>query len=74
MAHYEIIIESINPCGGDEYSDIRIVESDIQDPVEYVKRHTVCGELTQQEMPDGSIVIILNEKGYIKRFTFSEDS
>ena len=37
MKEYEIIIETINPCGGDRHSQQEIVEAKIESPEAYVK-------------------------------------
>ena len=43
MKEYEIIIETINPCGGDRHSQQEIVEAKIESPEAYVKeKGCVC--------------------------------
>ena len=37
MKEYEIIIETINPCGGDRHSQQEIVEAKIESPEAFVK-------------------------------------
>ena len=63
MKEYEIIIETINPCGGDRHSQQEIIEANIESPEAFVKI----------ENPDGGVVIVTGDgKGYMVRYTFSE--
>lgn len=71
MAQTEIIIESMNPCGGKEHSDVRILEADVQDPFAFVRQNTDEGEIMQEVTEDGAVCITWNKNGYIKRFIFS---
>lgn len=72
MDFYEIIIESMTPCGGKAHSTVRIVEEELENPMDFVKRETDGGELTETVSPDGSVIIEVAQGGYIKRFTFSK--
>ena len=38
MKEYEIIIETINPCGGERHSQQEIIEAEIESPEAYVKQ------------------------------------
>ena len=70
MKEYEIIIETINPCGGDRHSQQEIVEAKIESPEAYVKEK---GRFPIIENPDGGVVIVTGDgKGYMVRYTFSE--
>ena len=70
MKEYEIIIETINPCGGDRHSQQEIVEAKIESPEAYVKEK---GCVDKIENPDGGVVIVTGDgKGYMVRYTFSE--
>ena len=73
MKEYEIIIETINPCGGDRHSQQEIVEAKIESP-------EACGGEDGRfpvrgagGSPDGGVVIVTGDgKGYMVRYTFSE--
>lgn len=73
MNEYEVIIEEINPCGGEEYARKEIIEVEAEDPESYVRQHAKfpIREISQQD--DGSILIVCgNDSGYVTRYTFSE--
>jgi len=73
MNEYEVIIEEINPCGGEEYARKEIIEVEAEDPESYVRQHAKfpIREISRQD--DGSILIVCgNDSGYVTRYTFSE--
>ena len=39
MKEYEIIIETINPCGGTKHAQNEIIEAEAESPEAYVKEH-----------------------------------
>lgn len=73
MKEYEVIMEAINPCGGEKYSTKEIFEVEAESPETYVRENAVhpIREIIEQE--DGSVLIITgNDAGYITRYTFTE--
>ena len=73
MKEHEIIIETINPCGGDRHSQQEIVEAKIESPEAYVKEKGRFPIIDKIENPDGGVVIVTGDgKGYMVRYTFSE--
>lgn len=73
MKDYEILIEYINPCGGDEHSRREFIEASAESPEEYVKAHSRLPVLETSVLPGGDTVISTGDgKGYITRYTFSE--
>lgn len=73
MNEYEVIIEEINPCGGEEYARKEIIEVEAEDPESYVRQYAKfpIREISRQD--DGSILIVCgNDSGYVTRYTFSE--
>ena len=73
MKEYEIIIETINPCGGDRHSQQEIVEATIESPEAFVKEKGRFPIIDKIENPDGGVVIVTGDgKGYMVRYTFSE--
>lgn len=71
MELYEIVIEAMNPCGGEEYRSISITEAELDDPVRYVREHTDEGDIESETLPGGSVRVTWSHGGYKKRFTFS---
>ena len=73
MKEYEIIIETINPCGGDRHSQQEIVEAKIESPEAYVKEHGIFPVMDVSKNTSGDVIITTGDsKGYIVRYTFKE--
>ncbi|KIR03048.1 hypothetical protein P261_01863 [Lachnospiraceae bacterium TWA4] len=73
MAIYDVLIEDVNPCGGDRHAKKRFVEVETDDPVAYAKENSQWKLLDVSENPDGDIIVTTGDgKGYITRFIFSE--
>ena len=72
MNEYEVIIEEINPCGGETYARKEIIEVEAESPESYVRQNAKFPILEISEQSDGSILIVTgNNSGYFTRFTFS---
>lgn len=73
MPEYEIIIESMNPCGGAKYAQKEFIEVEAESPEAYVKAH---GQYPIREVArDGAGDVVIttgNDSGYVIRYTFSE--
>lgn len=73
MPDYEIIVESMNPCGGAKYARKEFIEVETESPEAYVKAH---GQYPIREITrDGSGDVVIttgNDSGYVIRYTFSE--
>ena len=68
-----IIIQTINPCGGDRHSQQEIIEANIERPEAFVKENGRFPIFDKIENPDGGVVIVTGDgKGYMVRYTFSE--
>ncbi len=73
MAEYEIVLESITPCGGSKYAVRSIIEAEAESPEAYVEQHKRFPIREVSRTADGSVVITTgNESGYIDRYTFTE--
>lgn len=72
MAFYEIVLEEMNPCGGEAYRSVHITEADTDDPVQYVRTHTDEGDIQSETLPGGSVQVTWSHRGYTKRFTFTK--
>lgn len=73
MNTYEVVIETINPCGGSQHAIREIIEVDAQSPEAYVRENSRFPVTEVIEKEDGDKVIVTGDgKGYIVRYTFSE--
>lgn len=73
MHEYEVIIEEINPCGGEAHARKEILEVEAESPESYVAQHAKLPLLTVNRKDDGSILIVCgNDSGYQTRYTFTE--
>ena len=69
MKEYEIIIETINPCGGERHSQQEIIES----PEAYVAQNGRFPVIDATRNADGDVVIVTGDgNGYMVRYTFTE--
>ena len=72
MNEYEVIIEEINPCGGEKYANKQIIEVEAESPDAYVEANKRYPVMEKIEMSNGDVVIITgNGKGNLVRYTFS---
>ena len=84
MKEYEIIIETINPCGGTKHAQNEIIEAEAESPEAYVKEHgifpvmdasikTAVPLIFVSKNTSGDVIITTGDsKGYIVRYTFTE--
>ncbi len=73
MNEYEVIIEEINPCGGETYARKEIVEVEAESPESYVRQNAKFPILEMSRQADGTFLISCgNDCGYVTRYTFSE--
>ena len=73
MAEYEIIQESMTPCGGSKYAVRTIVEAEAESPEAYVEQHKRFPIRDISTASDGSVVITTgNDSGYVDRYTFTK--
>ena len=72
MTEYEILIETINPCGGSKYAKKEFVEAEAESPDAYVAQHGKYPVRETRTDPNGDVVITTgDEGGYLIRYTFS---
>ena len=73
MPLYEIVMESMNPCGGEEYAAREIMEAEAESPEAYVLAHGRYPITERYTDASGDTVIVTgNGHGYVTRYTFSE--
>ena len=73
MKEYEILIETINPCGGESHAKKEIIEVECESPEAYVAANAPFPVLDSGKTPEGDRVITTGDgKGCIVRYIFTE--
>ena len=73
MKEYEILIETINPCGGEAHAKREIIEAKAESPEAYVKENGRYPILESTCNESGDIVIVTGDNhGSFVRYTFTE--
>ena len=73
MNEYEILIETINPCGGEAHAKREIIEAETESPEAYVKSKAPYPVIDRVLTSDGDTLIITGDgSGSIVRYTFTE--
>ena len=73
MHEYEIFIEEINPCGGEQYSKKTLIGAEAVSPEAYVKENGRFPVLESTCNESGDVVIVTGDKqGSFVRYTFTE--
>ncbi|MDO5410026.1 MAG: hypothetical protein Q4F21_06165 [Lachnospiraceae bacterium] len=73
MAIYDVLVESINPCGGAAHSEKKFIEVETDDPTAYVRENGQWDIIDSTETVDGDHVITTGDgNGYIVKYIFSE--
>jgi predicted solute-binding protein len=73
MNEYEVFIEDINSCGGEQYAKKELIEVEAESPEAYVKENSRYPIMDISTNSNGDTVIITGDgKGNFLRYTFSE--
>ena len=73
MHEYEIFIEDINPCGGEQYSKKNFDRGRSNQPEAYVKENGRFPILESTCNESGDVVIVTGDnQGSFVRYTFTE--
>mgnify|MGYP006968822449 FL=1 len=73
MNEYEILIETINPCGGEAHAKREIIEAEAESPEAYVKSKAPYPVIDRVLTSDGDTLIITGDgSGSMARYTFTE--
>ena len=73
MNEYEILIETINPCGGEAHAKRGIIEAEAESPEAYVKSKAPYPVIDRVLTSDGDTLIITGDgSGSMVRYTFTE--
>ena len=73
MNEYEVFVEDINSCGGEQYAKKELLEVEADSPEAYVRENDRYPILDISKNAQGDTVIISGDgKGNFLRYTFSE--
>ena len=73
VKEYEILIETINPCGGEAHAQKEIIEAEAESPEAYVKENGRYPVIDHVQMSNGDTQIITGDgAGSMVRYTFTE--
>jgi len=73
MKEYEILIETINPCGGERHAKKEIIEAECESPEAYVQENAPYPVMDRVQTQTGETLIITGDgKGSMVRYTFTE--
>lgn len=73
MNEYEVFIEDINSCGGEQYATKELIEVEAESPEAYVKANGRFPIISIAENADGDTVITTGDGvGNFLRYTFTE--
>ena len=71
MKDYEIIVESMTPCGGSKHAIRTIIEAEAESPEAYVEQNKRFPIRDITRTDTGVVITTGNESGYVDRYTFS---
>jgi len=73
MNEYEVFIEDINSCGGEQYAKKELIEVEADSPESYVKENGRFPIIDISKNTNGDTVILTGDgAGNMLRYTFSE--
>ena len=73
MKEYEVLVETINPCGGERFAQKEFFDVETENPEAYVRKEGRFPILDMSTTPNGDILIVTGDgKGNFVRYTFSE--
>ena len=73
MNEYEVFVEDINACGGEQHAKKELLEVEADSPEAYVKENGRFPVLEISKNADGDTVITTGDgNGNFVRYTFSE--
>ncbi len=73
MKSYEVLVQTINPCGGDAHDKKEFLEIEAENPEAYVKANAAYPIMDTVVKPDGDVVITTGDgMGTFVKYTFTE--
>lgn len=72
MNEYEVLVETINPCGGEAHANREFKDIEAESPEAYVQANKRFPILDSSRNASGDVVIITGDgKGNMVRYTFT---
>lgn len=72
MQEYEVLIETINPCGGEGHAKKEFLEIEAENPEQYVADNGRYPVMSTGKTPEGDVIITTGDgKGSMVRYTFT---
>ena len=72
MTEYEVLVETINPCGGLKHAKKDCLEVETASPEAWVAEHGQYPVMDTGKTPDGDVAITTGDgKGNLVRYTFT---
>jgi hypothetical protein len=73
MNEYEVMVETINPCGGSQHAIKEFIEVETDSPEAYVRQNGRFPIIDMSTDANGDVRITTGDgKGYFINYTFSE--
>ena len=73
MKEYELLIQTINPCGGEAHDKKEFLEVEVESPEAYVKANAAYPIMDSVVKSDGDVVITTGDgKGNFVKYIFTE--
>lgn len=73
MNEYEVLIETVNPCGGERHADKEFLEIEAESPEAYVAANARYPVIDSGKNSAGDVVITTGDgRGTLVRYTFAE--
>ena len=73
MKEYEVLVQTINPCGGEAHDKKEFLEVEAESPEAYVKENAAYPIMDSVVKPDGDVVITTGDgKGNFVKYIFTE--
>ncbi len=73
MTEYEVLVETINPCGGSSHANREFIEAEAESPAAYVAQNGRFPVLETIEHENGDVTIVTGDgSGNFVKYTFSE--
>lgn len=73
MIEYEVLVETINPCGGSKHCIKEFIDVETSDPIAWVKVNGRFPIIDTAHNADGDLKIITGDQaGNIVNYTFTE--
>ena len=73
MKEYEVMVQTINPCGGQRHAKKEFLEIEAESPEAYVAEHCQYPVIDSGRNSDGDTVITTGDgKGNFVKYTFTE--